>query len=529
MGTYLNPSNEKFTMSLNSEIYVDKTGLIGRINSVVNTEQRFICISRPRRFGKSMAANMLTAYYSSGCDSRELFHELKIENNPSFETHLNQYNVIFLNMQEFLSATKTASGMVALIQKEVRSELLTQYPDSQKGKRPSLLNLLKNIAQDSSRKFIVIIDEWDCLFRKKNYNKKPETILKDQETYLDFLRDIFKDNEAIALAYMTGILPIKKYGTHSALNMFAEVSMVDPRGMSEYMGFTDSEVRGLCERYHLDYAEMAAWYNGYQLENNLAIYSPLSVVNAVQTHKLKNYWNETETYEALQDFIRMNFDGLKDTVTNLLAGIRKEISTRSFKNDMTTFTKADDVLTLLVHLGYLGYDEQTSEVFIPNSEVHEEFMTCIEDIGWDDTMEQIKDSEALLKATWNEDADTVAKLIEKAHAKNPSQTYNSEADLSHSVMTAYFIYRNYYERLFEVRSGNGVSDVIYIPKPNHPNIPALLIEFKWNHSAKSAIAQIKNKHYDWGLEAYKDNLLLIGINYSKATHQHTCNIKKFVP
>jgi hypothetical protein len=279
----------------------------------------------------------------------------------------------------------------------------------------------------------------------------------------------------------------------------------------------------------MDYQEVAAWYNGYQLEGNLAIYSPLSVVLAVTTRNLESYWTETETVDALQDYILMNFDGLKDTVTNLIAGIRKKISTRSFKNDMTTFTKADDVLTLLVHLGYLGYDVRTKEVFIPNSEVREEFMTCIEDIGWDDTMQMIKGSEDLFEATWAQNADAVAELIEKAHANNPSQTYNQEADLSHTVMTAYFTYKNYYERFFEVRSGNGVSDVIYIPKPNHPNIPALLFEFKWNESAQGALMQIKNKHYDWGLEAYKDNLLLIGINYDKATHEHTCIIEKFVP
>jgi hypothetical protein len=363
MGTYLNPSNELFQESLNSEIYVDKSGLIASTNSVISTRSKYICVSRPRRFGKSMTADMLTAYYSSGCDSRQLFHGLKIENDPKFETHLNQYNVIYLNIARFLVPTNTAvdspppppphptsepseespdEGVVTKILRLLLPELLQAYPDVPYQDRADISLVVQNIWEHSGRKFIVIIDEWDCLFREFNKETDQLEVQKEQELYLNLLRGLLKDNPAIALAYMTGILPIKKYGTHSALNMFREISMTRARQFSEYMGFTDVEVRGLCERYHFDYAEMAAWYNGYQLENNLAIYSPLSVVLAVTTRNLESYWTETETVESLQDFIRMNFDGLKDTVINLIAGIRKKISTRSFKNDMTTFTKADD-------------------------------------------------------------------------------------------------------------------------------------------------------------------------------------------
>jgi hypothetical protein len=488
-----------------------------------------------------MAANMLTAYYSSGCDSRQLFHGLRIESDPNYETHLNQYNVIHLNIASLLSATTTAvpstatpgallkEGIVAKIKRLLLLELLQAYPDGPYLDSTDLLLVVQNIWANSGRKFIVIIDEWDCLFREFNKKADQKTVLDDQETYLNFLRGLFKDNPAITLCYMTGILPIKKYGTHSALNMFTEVSMLDPRGLSEFMGFTDSEVRDLCERYHLDYAEMAAWYNGYQLENNLAIYSPLFVVQAAQTHNLKNYWNETETYEALQDLIRMNFDGLKDTVTNLIAGIRKAINTKSFKNDMTTFSNADDVLTLLVHLGYLAYDQQTSEVFIPNSEVHEEFITSIEGIGWEDLAQRINRSEQLIQQLWAQDSVKVAAAIELEHDEFPSLVNNSEESLASSVLNAFFSVNRLYTIYRELPAGKGFADLVFVPKPIFANIPAILIEHKWNKSAQGAIAQISNKQYFRGLEAYKNNLLLVGINYSKKTRKHTCVIEKFVP
>jgi hypothetical protein len=225
----------------------------------------------------------------------------------------------------------------------------------------------------------------------------------------------------------------------------------------------------------------------------------------------------------------MNFDGLKDTVVDLLAGIRQKISTRSFKNDMTAFSKADDVLTLLIHLGYLGYDAQTQEVFIPNSEVREEFMTSIEGIGWDDFAQRINRSEQLIQAVWAQDSDQVAAGIELEHDEFPSLIYNSEESLASSVLNAFYTARRFYTIYRELPAGKGFADLIFVPKPIFTNIPAILIELKWNQSAKGAIAQINNKQYFRGLEAYKNKLLLVGINYSKKTRKHTCIIEKFVP
>ena len=313
MGNYLNPGMENFQKMVNSEIYVDKTGLIRYTNSVINTMQGYLCVSRPRRFGKSMAAAMLAAYYSRGCDSEQLFESFEIAKNSSFHKYRNHYDVIFLNMQEFLSQSKNMGEMTGLIQKSVLWELLAEYPNFRYFDSSNLARTMQDIYAYTSRPFVLIIDEWDCIFREYKTDKQA------QERYLDFLRNLIKDKAYIHLAYMTGILPIKKYGTHSALNMFDEFSMLDPGPLAAYVGFTEEEVQKLCERYQMDMTEVKSWYDGYSFEQESSVYSPRSVVNCMRFRKIGNYWNQTETFEALQMYIDMNFDGLRDDVLSMLA------------------------------------------------------------------------------------------------------------------------------------------------------------------------------------------------------------------
>ena len=254
MGVYLNPGNDKFYKAINSEIYVDKTGLIQYTNRVFNTMQQNVCVSRPRRFGKSMTANMLVAYYSRGCQSEKLFEEFKITKDPSFRQHLNRYNVFFMNMQEFLSRSKTVEKMIFRISQLLMRDLKQEYPDIAYFDETDLAESMQDVYQHTGCPFVIIIDEWDCIFREYKEDKKA------QEQYLDFLRDFLKDKSYIHLAYMTGILPVKKYGTHSALNMFDEFSMIYAGPLAEYVGFTESEVKILCDRYHMDMEEIREWY-----------------------------------------------------------------------------------------------------------------------------------------------------------------------------------------------------------------------------------------------------------------------------
>ncbi len=522
MGIYLNPGNESFEESIKSEIYVDKTKLIAYTNRVLKTKQKFVCVSRPRRFGKSMAAEMLAAYYGKDVDSRKQFETLKIGKDVSFLEHLNQYNVIFLNMQDFLSEHPDIEDMEKAIEEAVLWDLQEEYPDVHYYKPNNLIRSLMDIYKQVNIPFVFIIDEWDCIFRENREEQNAQKI------YLDFLRKLLKDKQYVALAYMTGILPIKKYGTHSALNMFDEFSMTNPKQLAEFVGFTESEVRGLCTRYGMNFEETRRWYDGYRFENVEHVYSPRSVVSAMLSKSFDNYWNQTETFEALRDYIVMNYAGLKDTVIALLAGEHKQIDTSSFSNDMTTFSTADDVLTLLIHLGYLGYDFSTKEIFIPNSEIASEFVTAIKKAGWQEVINAVKKSDNLLKATWNKNAEAVAKGIEEAHFETSILKYNDENSLACVISLAYYSAKAYYTEIRELPTGKGYADIVYLPRKNHSDKPVIIIELKWNLSAEGAIAQIKNKNYIKALEDYTGNMLLVGINYDKENKEHQCVIEEIM-
>lgn len=527
MGIYLNPDNAAFAEAIRSKIYVDKTGLIAYTNSVLKTSQKNICVSRPRRFGKSITANMLAAYYSKGCDSQALFDKFVIskkrEEITAYRENRNQYDVIALNMQEFMSDTPNVDAMISLVSQSIIEELKRQYSNADYSCETRLTNILKYVNYELGCQFIFIIDEWDCIFRE---NKND---LEAQKKYLDFLRNLLKDKVYVALAYMTGILPIKKYGTHSALNMFDEYSMTNPRALAKYVGFTESEVKKLCIQFRMDFDETKRWYDGYQFSRQEHIYSPKSVVDAMLNEEFDSYWTQTETYEALKIYLDMNFDGLKDSIVRMLAGEHCRIDAKTFQNDMTTFQTKDDVLTLLVHLGYLAYDLKNREVFIPNMEINEEFARAIRRSGWDEIIRAINASDALLHATWNQDAEMVAKGIDEVHMDTTSiLTYNNENSLSCVISIAYYAAKAYYTVIRELPTGKGFADVVFLPRRHCTDKPAMIVELKWNKSAFGAIAQVKERNYVKGLEEYQGNLLLVGINYNDFEKKHECVIEQFV-
>lgn len=523
MGSYLNPGNEKFVQCINSEIYIDKTGLIKYCGQVMNSLQKYICMSRPRRFGKSVAADMLVAYYSRGCDSSGIFEGLEIAKEEDHRKNLNQYNVLFLNMQEFLSRTDSMENMLELLKNRVIRDMIKEYPQVDYYDKQDLIGCMQDVFDETKIPFIIIIDEWDCIFRE--YRSKTEA----QKMYLDFLRDMLKDKGYIALCYMTGILPIKKYGTHSALNMFDEFSMTFQGALAQYVGFTEDEVRGLCERYNMDFEETKKWYDGYYLEGVGSVYNPRSVVSAMRFRKFQFYWNQTETFEALRSYIDMNFEGLKDAVLKMMNG-RNDVAVdvRSFTNDMVTFHSRDDVLTLLVHLGYLGYRSDTEEVFIPNEEILNEYITAVSNSDWGEVSKALKNSRAALEAVWNREEALVAKAVEEAHFESSYLRYNDENALSYTISLAFYVARNYYTVIKELPSGKGRADIIYLPRKRCADKPAILIELKWNKTVESAITQIKEKCYPKALEDYRGNLLLIGISYHEKTKEHTCRIEQYV-
>ncbi len=466
MGIYLNPDNRGFWKAVRSEIYVDKTGLITVTNKCINTEQQHICVSRPRRFGKSMALKMLAAYYSCGCESADLFRGLKIEQDESFSEHLNKYDVIYLNMQQFLIGAKQGK-VTEYLEQEVVRELRKAYGKILDRETEQLAVTLMDIYAETDRQFIILVDEWDCVMRERQESEEL------QKQYLDFLRLLLKDQPYVALAYMTGILPVKKYGEHSALNMFTEYSMTDQKALEEYTGFTEDEVKKLCMRYDMDFDETSSWYDGYMFENFQHIYNPKSVVEAMLCHRFSNYWTSTEVYDALKIYMDMDFDGLRSDIVQMLGGGRAAVNTRSFKNDMRTFETKDDVLTLLVHLGYLAYDSGNREAFIPNKEIVEEFENAMGVGGW------------------------------------PEVIYNDENSLAAAIGLAYYSARKDYVLIREFPSGKGFADIVFLPLP-HTDKPALIIELKYDKSAATALQQIRDRKYTQALERYRGEIVLVG-------------------
>ena len=524
MGLYVNPGNEEFDRATKSKIYVDKTGMISFINQNLNTEHQNICVSRPRRFGKSIAANMLVAYYSRGCDSKELFEKFKIAGDVGFEEHLNKYNVIHLNMKQFLGRTKTIDEMLELLTRKVTRELKREFSDVTYYEE-DLVSVIEEIYSQTHSFFIFIIDEWDCIFRVKGNDTDAQKI------YLNFLRNLLKNQPYCVLAYMTGILPIKKYGEHSALNMFDEYSMTNQRELAEFTGFTEQEVQELCPAYDMPYEKMKQWYDGYDLKG-IQIYNPRSVVMSLLGHDFDSYWTKTETYEALKKYIQMDMYNLKELVTKLIAGSSVAINPDKFQNDMTTFASADDVLTLLVHLGYLTYDFDTRTVHIPNQEVQKEFINCIEDGGWEPVMDAIRKSEELLNATISGDEDTVARIIEHVHQENTSiLAYNDENSLACVISLAYYSAKKNYVIYRELVGGKGFADLVFIPRKT-TQAPAIVVELKRNQTADAAIDQIKRKEYVQSLKDYRGEVLLVGINYESKDSdgenykKHFCKIER---
>lgn len=541
MGKYLNPKTVSFEEALNSNIYVDKTEMIQYINSVLKTKQKYMCVSRPRRFGKTMATDMLCAYYGK-CESRHLFEELKIAKLDNWDKYINQFDVVKVVMTDFIKEGKDISKGLEKMSERILDDLSEEYTDV-KYDSEDLFYSMDKFYRKSGKQFVIVIDEWDVAFRACKEDKD------GQKLYLDYLRDWLKDQEYVALAYMTGILPIKKYGQHSALNMFDEYSIITPMQLAPYTGFTEAEVKELCDQYNMHYEDIVSWYNGYVVsteipvemrdkyrmgtydDKNIPIYSPLSVVKAVSTGVIQNYWNKTETYGALADYIKMNYDGLKDSVALLMDGVRIKVNISKYQNDMTSFNGSNDVLVMLIHLGYLGYDTETKEVFIPNMEIMDEFKNSTESEEWTPTFTSFKKSQELLAATWDVDEEKVARILEWFHDFAENKTYNSEAALSYAIQMAYYAGQKYYTTIQELDSGKGYADLVYLPSPKNPDKPALLIELKYNRTVEVADDQIRRKEYLQKLEHYKGNILIISVNYNKDVKSddykhHTCRIIK---
>ena len=476
MGTYLNPGNSGFAEMIRSD-YVDETGLIALINNTIDTNRKLTCISRPRRFGKSYAAQMLCAYYDKTSHSHDLFAGYAISSDESYEKHINQYDVIYLDMAGIKPYTNNYRELVPFVMRTITNEIVAQYP-AVKAKE-DLSSTLVDAVEKIGNKFIVIIDEWDAPIREN---------ITVQNEYLEFLRSLFKNSgttsKIFAAAYMTGILPIKKDGSQSAISDFKEFSVIKPRQFAEYVGFTETEVQNLCSTHGIRFDQMKQWYDGYTFKGVGSVYNPNSVMQAVYYDDFDSYWTQTSAAEGLMEYISKDYNGLTKTVAELIGGV----------------------------------------------EVKLEFQKSIREVSHRETLKRLEESDRLFLDTIEGNEEAVAAQIEKVHREETAPLhYNKEASLRSVIKLAYYTYREHYLQWKELPAGVGYADIVYLPKPDS-QWPALVIELKWNDSAEGAIAQILHKKYPESLKGFGRDILLVGINYDKDSREkdkkHTCKIVK---
>ena len=519
MGTYFNPSNKGFRKASRDEIYIDKTGLLNILNRRLGAEKNCVSVSHARRFGKSQAARMIDAYYSRGCDSKELFMGLKISESEDFEKHLNKYNVIHLDISSFVD--EYTDNIVNEIKRNIFNEFKEIYPDIDYANTTAFI--LKQVYDKSEHEFVIIIDEWDCIVR--NFSDRPKIV----HEYLQFLHSLFKSEESqefLALGYITGILPIKKIKDESALNNFLEYTMIDSKEFTPYFGFTEKETEELCKKYDMNFESVRDWYDGYYI-NKEHMYNPNSVYQAMIDHSLESYWKNTSAFDTINTFITLNFDGLKEDVMKMLAGEKVAVDPETFQNDLSIVESRDDALTALIHLGYLGYDRQNGAAYIPNFEVAKAFHAAMKKSSWNEVANMYQRCNDILNATIRGEAEKVAELLELSHDTYTSiLKYNDENALSCAITMAYFTAPAYYTVIRELPTGKGFADIALIPRADSGNKPAMIIELKYDKTADTAIKQIKEKRYAGKLKGYGEEVLLVGVNYDKESKKYECEIEK---
>ncbi len=515
MGRFLDYGNWDFR-SVRNSVFVDKSGLINVLNGLIDTEKRYVCISRPRRFGKSVAAKMLYAYYDRSSDSRSLFNDLEISKSPDFETHLNKYPTIYLDWN-FFASTKS-ENVIKDSQKMIIEDLKHAYPFVQE--KDNLMFALSEINAQTSDRFIFIIDEWDRLVREVDKSV--------QDEYVNLLRAMFKSNTAnkvFLLVYMTGILPIIKIESQSALNNFVEYSIINPSKTAKYYGFTKQEVASICEKYDMDLELMEHAYDGYIIGSEKSMFNPNSVMLAAEDGEYNSHWSKSASYTTIEHYIKNDIDGLRDKIVRMLNGEKVSISVTSFRNDMKNIETSDDVLTLLAHLGYLSYDPVFGRVMIPNTEVADEFRNSIRVCGWGSLSKAIGNSRELLNATIAGDKNYIEKALDSYHDEATSFIeFNDENSLACAIRLAYYSAQAQYEIFREFPSGKGFADMVFVPIKNSP-YPALVVELKYDKTAQGAIAQIKAKNYHGKLQNFSKTIILLGINYDKTTKKHEVEIE----
>ena len=527
MGRYVNPGNEGFARILTTK-YVDKTGVISLFDSTLCTPDGLVMVSRPRRFGKSYAAEALAAFYSCGCDSRALFDGLQVAETPGWDRHLNQYNVVKLDMAGVIESVGV-DNVAPKLRSMILEELRRVVPDAGagwSGVGSPYKDALWKVVEATGRKFVFVIDEWDAPYRLA------QSSTAAQDAYAEWLRGLFEDitftPKVVAGAYMTGILPIKKYNHQSAVSDFHEYTMVAPLRYAPYVGFTEGEVEGLCAEYGMDLAEVRRWYDGYDLrgvDETYSIFAPYSLMRACEARATGSFWPSTEAYQLICGYIEMNFDGLQDDIVRAIGGASVRVDPDGFQNDMVTILSRDDVLTLLIHLGYLTYDARTRTARVPNDEVRAELARTVRRSRHPKLVALMRESSRLLEAVVAMDERAVAEGFARVHDREaPPLFYNNEQALRAVVKSALVAAVDDYARIEELPGGKGYADVAYLPARGSM-LPAIVVELKWDRPVDAAVEQVRERRYADALEGLDVPVLLVGVTYDAKTKEHRCRIE----
>lgn len=535
MGIYLN-SESAYTLyksETQKPYFVDKSRMIEELFPLIEEGANHICITRPRRFGKTVTANMISAFFSKAREASDIFDRLKISTSQNYSKYRNQYNVIHISLNDISRQCTTYEEYITRIEQRLVRDLKRAYPQAELDGEESAVDALMEIyTENSENRFIFVFDEWDFLFHQ------PFVTEKEKREYLSYLRSLLKDRPYVILAYMTGILPIAKYSSGSELNMFTEYTMLSEEKFSEVFGFTDSEVDTLYQKY-TDYTEhikvtregLRYWYNGYHTFSGERVYNPSSVVCALRNNNLGNYWTSAGPYDEIYYYIENNVAAVRDDLALMVSGIPVPAKIREYAATSMNLNTKDEIFSSMVVYGFLSYEN--GKVSIPNKELMDRFDEMLQrepSLGY--VYRLARASDRMLEATLSGDVDTMAEILELAHdTEVPLLRYNNETELSAVVNLVYLSARDRYRVEREDKAGTGYVDFIFYPETDK-SLDSIILELKVDSSPEEAIRQIKTRKYDLRFrerigeeQKYTGRILAVGISYNKKTKKHICRVE----
>ena len=518
MGLYLNSNSilKKYTRLYKNEYFVDKSLIINQINKLIGSFDVYLCVTRPRRFGKTSLINMLGAYYSKAADSSQIFDTLKISQANGYREHLNKYNVISISFNEIPDNLKTYDQYINNITNQVKKEVISEFNLTDIEESDSL----KRVLQKSKQQFIFLLDEWDYIFNNNLFEES-------QDKFLEFLRNLLKDESYVELCYMTGVLPIKKYSSGSALNMFDEFTFLKDRKFGEYFGFTEDEVLDLCEQNkYMDFKKLEEWYNGYTTARGIKIYNPRSVVKALKNDYCESYWTNTGAMDEVSQYLKYNVLEIRDDVIKMVSGQEIDITIdEEFRAGQGTPKTKEEIYSAMIVLGFLSYND--GYLKIPNKELMIEFEKSLRDKSFVYVSEIIENSRTMLKATVNKDTKTVEQILHDIHnSEIPILQYNDENSLSCVITLAYLSARDTYRVEREEKTGKGYADFTFHPR--RKNDTAFIVELKKDEVPEVAINKIREKEYIQKFKAENEGkeVLAVAICYDSKKKEHYCKIEE---